>query len=219
METTCATLPADEAFFPALAAYLRGRAEAPEARPDSERRALLDRLSGFVRERRAAGDVARLVFICTHNSRRSHFGQLWAAAAAAWHGVGGVETYSGGTEATALEPRAIAALLRAGMTVERTTDPPNPRFAVRFGPAGPALDVFSKTFDGPPNPREGFAAVMTCAEADEACPFVPGAAVRIPLRYEDPKKADGTPEEAAVYDARCAQIASEMLYVFARARG
>jgi arsenate reductase len=45
---------------------------------------------------------------------------------------------------------------------------------------------------------------------------VPGAALRAPIRYEDPKVADGTPEEASTYDARCLQIATEMLYLFSR---
>jgi len=57
---------------------------------------------------------------------------------------------------------------------------------------------------------------MTCSHADENCPFIPGAEARIPVRYEDPKAFDDTPEEAAQYDARSKQIASEMFYVFSR---
>jgi arsenate reductase (thioredoxin) len=57
---------------------------------------------------------------------------------------------------------------------------------------------------------------MTCDEADQDCPFVKGAALRISLPYEDPKVADGTPEEAARYDARSRQIATEMLYLFSK---
>jgi hypothetical protein len=41
---------------------------------------------------------------------------------------------------------------------------------------------------------------------------VAGAFRRIALPYEDPKASDGTLEEAATYDERCAQIAREMLY-------
>jgi hypothetical protein len=76
------------------------------------------------------------------------------------------------------------------------------------------MTAFSKTWADPVNPREGFAAVMTCSQADEACPFVRGASVRVSLAYEDPKLADGTDEEAARYDARARQIAIEMLYLF-----
>ncbi|MDH4283503.1 MAG: hypothetical protein OEV36_12670, partial [Myxococcales bacterium] len=63
---------------------------------------------------------------------------------------------------------------------------------------------------------KGFAAIMTCSEADQACPAVPGAELRVSLPYDDPKKADGTPDEEAAYDARCLQIATEMLYLFSR---
>ena len=72
---------------------------------------------------------------------------------------------------------------------------------------------FSKKYNDDFNPKEHFAAVMTCSEADEACPIVFGATVRISLPYEDPKVADNTPEEEARYDERCRQIATEMFYV------
>jgi hypothetical protein len=38
----------------------------------------------------------------------------------------------------------------------------------------------------------------------------------VPVPCRDPKASDGTPDETATYDERCAQIAREMLYVFSR---
>lgn len=38
-----------------------------------------------------------LIFICTHNSRRSHMRQMWAMAAVTYYGISGVFGYSGGT--------------------------------------------------------------------------------------------------------------------------
>ena len=55
---------------------------------------------------------------------------------------------------------------------------------------------------------------MTCSSADEACPIIPGADFRLTLTYRDPKESDGTPEESATYDERCAQIAREMFHLF-----
>ena len=55
------------------------------------------------------------------------------------------------------------------------------------------------------------------ARADKQCPFVPGAALRIGLPFDDPKAFDNTPREAAMYDERCQQIARELLYVFSEA--
>jgi arsenate reductase len=160
---------------------------------------------------------ASLTFICTHNSRRSHFGQIWAAVAAAWYGVEGVKTYSGGTEATAFNPRAVAALERAGFRVENPGGE-NPVYRVSFSEKESALDCFSKIYDHPVNPSQDFIAVMTCSEADENCPFIPGAMLRIPLTYEDPKEADGTPEETTRYDERCRQIATEMFFLFSQVK-
>jgi len=102
---------------------------------------------------------------------------------------------------------------RAGFLV-RNPRGENPRYRVTFSNDVPALECFSKTYDDPSNPSRGFAAIMTCSDADEACPVVPGAALRARLPYEDPKVSDGTPEEALQYDARCLQIATEMLYLF-----
>jgi len=183
--------------------------------PDERRRALRE-VSAFVVAKRRAGQVVELTFICTHNSRRSQMGQVWAAAAAAHFGIDGARTYSGGTEVTAFNPRAVAAMQRAGFVIE---DPggDNPRYGVTFDQVGPVMECFSKTYDDPFNPATGFAAIMTCSDADEACPVINGASLRVPIRYEDPKVADGTPGEALTYDARCLQIATEMLYVFARA--
>jgi len=184
--------------------------------PEERQRALED-VAAFVSWKRAAGEVAELTFICTHNSRRSQMGQLWAPVAAAHFGIGEVRTYSGGTEATAFNPRAVAAMERAGFVIAKPGGD-NPRYRVTFDEDGPAMECFSKTYDDPANPVEGFAAIMTCSEADEACPVVPGAALRAPIRYEDPNVSDGTPREAAAYDERCLQIATEMLYLFSRVR-
>jgi protein-tyrosine phosphatase/arsenate reductase len=202
----------------ALASYLEACRRELGSIP-AARRADLEAIAGWVTERIRREEVARLVFICTHNSRRSHLAQVWAQTVARSLGVPGVETYSGGTEATALDHRAAAALERAGFGVTKRGDGPNPRWEVAAGPGGPTMSVFSKVFDAPPNPEEDFAAVMTCSSADEACPTVPGASARFSVPWDDPKAADGTPEETATYDARCRQIATEMLWLFSRVGG
>ena len=203
---------------PQLAAFAR-RAEAERELVPAERRVLLDQLVRFVAARLAVGDVARLVFICTHNSRRSHLAQLWAQVAAFVHGVGPVATFSGGTEATAFDHRAVAATQRAGFAVEARGSGPNPVYAVRYAAAGPAMECFSKVYDQPPNPASGFCAIMTCGSADRDCPVVLGATARVALPYDDPKAYDGSERESEQYDERCRQIAREMLLAFARVGG
>lgn len=185
-------------------------------RIEPARREALDRLASCVRSGHESSEPVRLNFICTHNSRRSHFGQIWAAAAAARFGID-ARTYSGGTEATAFNPRAVAAAARAGFRIEQPTEDGNAVYLVRMGEHTPAMVCFSKAYDHPPNPSSGFAAVMVCGEADAACPAVFGEDFHLAIPYVDPKASDGTPEEAATYDERCAQIAREMLYAMSRA--
>lgn len=180
-----------------------------------ERKQRLQEIAQFVEDQQAEGLPVNLTFICTHNSRRSHMSQIWAAVAAFCYGVDGVVAFSGGTEATAFNPRAVAAMERAGFNIQNPGGE-NPHYLVSFSEKSPALECFSKTFDDPFNPKQHFAAVMTCSEADKNCPLVPGASGRISIPYQDPKEADGTAEETTRYDERCAQIAAEMLYAFSQ---
>ena len=197
-----------------LEQYIIGALSQISGIPEGRKRAL-EQVAGFVSSKMDSGEDAELNFICTHNSRRSQMAQLWAAASAAQFGIEGVRTYSGGTETTAFNPQAVAALERAGFVIQNAGGV-NPRYWVSYDPERPAIECFSKSYDDPANPAEGFAAIMTSSEADEACPVVMGAALRTPIRYEDPKAADGTQDEANTYDVRCRQIATEMLYLFSR---
>jgi protein-tyrosine-phosphatase len=203
-------------LLPAVAASLASYEAGVDAIP-ADRKEMLGRIATYVRMRRAAGETARLTFICTHNSRRSQMGQIWSAAAAGYYGIDHVETFSGGLEVTAFNPRAIAAVQRAGIQVD-TSSGDNPHVKVTYASDRPPLEMFSKKYSDPFNPQKDYAAVMTCGHADESCPLVVGATARIPLHYEDPKATDGTPEETATYDARSRQIATEMLYVFGRVK-
>ena len=180
---------------------------------DEDRKAVLNQLKAYVQD----NEIPKLNFICTHNSRRSHLSQIWAQVFACHFNVS-LETFSGGTEATAFNPNAVAALRRAGFKIE-SEGGENPRYEVSFSDDQEKMVCYSKTFDDPLNPQEDFAAVMTCSEADADCPFVPGASARIKLFYEDPKVSDGTPEESQTYDERCAQIANEMKYIFSAING
>ncbi|MBK8877918.1 MAG: protein-tyrosine-phosphatase [Haliscomenobacter sp.] len=180
-----------------------------------ERKQALSQIARFVEEQKKAENPVNLTFICTHNSRRSHMSQIWASVAVFCYGIDGVEMYSGGTEATAFNPRAVAAMDRAGFRIQNPGGE-NPHYLVVYSDQSAALECFSKTYDDPFNPKQHFAAVMTCSEADKNCPLVAGASDRISIPYEDPKEADGTPEETARYDERCAQIAAEMFYVFSQ---
>jgi len=175
----------------------------------------LNKIAEYIQKKINNNGAASLVVICTHNSRRSHFGQIWLQVAATYYGIKNIKTYSGGTEATAFHPNAVAALERVGFEIEKEGES-NPKYKVAFAENEPAQVMFSKKFDDSPNPNSAFSAIMVCSEADANCPFVPGTELRISLPFEDPKEFDGTSLEAAKYDERCRQIASEMFYVMSQ---
>ncbi len=180
----------------------------------AERKAVLQTLIDYVQKKKEKGEAISLNFICTHNSRRSQFSQIWAQTAADYYGID-INSYSGGVEVTAFNERAVASIERAGFKVTRKGDG-NPKYFIFNSDDGEPITAFSKVYDDPANAASGFAAVMTCSHADENCPFIAGAEARIPVRYEDPKAFDGTPEEAARYDERSMQIGAEMFYVFSK---
>lgn len=201
-------------MYSKLITYIKERLKEASEIPQ-ERKQALAKIADFINDKKRNDNQVNLIFICTHNSRRSHFGQVWTSAGANYFKVNNINTFSGGTEATAFNPRAVAALERAGFKIDNSGGN-NPRYKVFFSEEDPYLECFSKTFDDPANPKEDFIAIMTCSDADENCPFIPGASLRIPITYKDPKEADGSPEEKEVYDERCKLIAREMLFLMSQ---
>jgi arsenate reductase len=183
----------------------------------NERKTAISHLKMYIAQRKQEGKKVSLNFVCTHNSRRSHISQIWAQTAAHYYGIENVETFSGGTEATAFNPRAVTAMKQAGFDIVTVKDDQNPVYKVKFSTDTSALTVFSKKYDDDFNPKADFAAVMTCSHADENCPFIPGAK-RIALTYDDPKDFDGTPQEAAKYTERVHEIGREILYAFSQVK-
>lgn len=180
-----------------------------------QRKALLDQLVAYLQKKHNRAEETHLIYICTHNSRRSHFGQVWAQLAAEYFGFHRVKTFSGGTESTRVHPNTIAAFQRAGFEVRLTGNRDNPHVELQYGGQN-SLVCFSKTFDHATNPQKDFAAIMTCSEAEADCPYVPGAEFRLGTTYADPKTFDGTQGQDNAYDERCAQIATECIYVFSK---
>ena len=120
----------------------------------------------------AAAETAersRVLFLCTHNSARSQM-----AEGLLRHLAGDrFEVMSAGTEATHVRPLAIRAMEEVGVDIS----------AQESETLGSYL-------------REPFDYVITvCDEANEACPFFPGASERLHWSFPDPSKAQGTEEE------------------------
>ena len=113
----------------------------------------LEPLSRYIFNKISRGEAADLNFICTHNSRRSHFGQIWLQMAAAYYEIDLVKVYSGGTEETAFNSRAVGALQRAGFAVEVGIGA-NPRYEISSSLGNLHLVSFSKKYDHLENPKK-----------------------------------------------------------------
>ena len=157
-----------------------------------------------------------LNFICTHNSRRSHLSQVWAQVLAHYFNIKNVFCYSGGTEATALFPMAAKTLENTGFDIQTIADGSNPIYAIKYSDNEHPIIGYSKKFDIDFNPRSDFAAILTCSSADQDCPFIAGAEVRIPITFEDPKAFDHTPQQTKKYQERSLQIATDLKYAFSK---
>ena len=200
-------------IYPTIQSYLM-EAEKDFGNIPIERKAELQKIADYVVASMEVDKMVNLVFICTHNSRRSQMGQLWAYAAAAYYDIKGINCFSGGMEVTAFNERAVKALRNAGFIITPKTTVTNPEYAVQFADNRPAINCFSKKYSDSTNPARRFATIITCSQADKNCPFVRGAATRTAIHYEDPKLGDGTVEETLVYQQSCKQIVTEILYAF-----
>ena len=187
-------------------------------RISEERKIILQPLIEFISSKISKNEEVRLNFICTHNSRRSHLSQIWAQTMANYYQIENVFCYSGGTEATAMFPKVVETLRNQGFEILKLSETENPVYAVKFAENEHAVICFSKKYDDDFNPKSEFAAILTCDSADENCPIVYGAEARIPIKYEDPKKSDGTPEMNETYFNRSLEIATEMKFVFENLR-
>jgi arsenate reductase len=179
-----------------------------------ERKARLQSLMEYIQDKVTMGELIKLNFICTHNSRRSHLAQIWAQTMACYFNIDQLFCFSGGTEATALYPSIKDTLERQGFEFEISSTGKNPHYHLLFSDDAPAIVAFSKKYDAPFNPSSNFAAIITCSHADENCPMIVGAEKRILMSYEDPKKYDNSSQEIEGYAACSIQIACEMYHVF-----
>ena len=182
----------------------------------SDRKNQLLKLSQYFSGQYLLQKTPKAIVICTHNSRRSHLGQLWLAVGADYFGLK-LETFSGGTEATAFNPRAVAALQKVGFSIHPDDEnSQNPNYQIHWNEIMQTYVAFSKVYNETPNPSTDFAAIMVCTEADTACPIINGMDLRLALPFEDPKAFDDTELEAIKYDERCRQIAREMFFVLSK---
>lgn len=183
------------------------------------------KLSAWIAEHHAEQKPLHVIIVCTGNSRRSMLGSCMGNAAAAYHGFENLHFHSGGTAPSAFNSRTINTLRSVGFKIDATgeeaargsAETVNPIYNVSWGEGLQSVE-FSKHYGDARNPQSDFAAVMVCTDADEGCPAVKGAALRISMPFLDPKVYDDGALETAKYAEERDNIARTMLSVLARAR-
>ena len=86
------------------------------------RQLILQKLVDHIAVQRTCCERADLIFICTHNSRRSHLAHIWASVAASDYEVEDVHVWSGGTEVTEMNTRVAESLQRSGLSISSKGD-------------------------------------------------------------------------------------------------
>lgn len=181
--------------------------------PD-ERVQILNEIASEITHQLNSRQESKIVFVCTHNSRRSQASELWLRAAVKYFKLNNIQSYSGGTAVTAFNPRMVKAFVRKGFFIQKTKGDMNPNYIAKLADKdSEKTTMFSKRYDDTFNPSNDFIAVMVCSQADKDCPLVPGATARVSLPYEDPKHYDNTPQETKAYNDKVNEIGREMIYI------
>jgi len=184
----------------------------------AERKELLQPLVEYIQAKKDHNEIIRLSFICTHNSRRSHFSQVWAQTMAYHYDIKNFFCYSGGTEATAMYPYMAIVFAELGFIIQKLCDTANPVYAIKYSENENPVICFSKVYNDRYNPKSHFGAILNCHDSDSACPIIFGAEAKFPINYEDPKIYDNTPFQSIKYTERCLEIAQEMWWVFSQVK-
>jgi arsenate reductase len=178
-----------------------------------DRKKILLKISETVATEYTENNVVNLNFICTHNSRRSQLGQVWAFYAANYFNLN-IHAFSGGTEITAFYRNTVKTLQAVGFDFKIVEfSHQNPKYLISYKESTRSIFGFSKRFDDETN-KNPFIAITTCNNADKNCPFIPTAIERFHLPFVDPKFSDGTPEQSATYLKTNEQIAAEIFFIF-----
>jgi arsenate reductase len=113
--------------------------------------------------------MKKVLFLCTGNSCRSQM-----AEGLVNHDFSGrIQAFSAGTAPHGLNPKAVKVMAEIGIDIASQTSD--------------HLDRYDRqTFDY---------VISLCGDADEKCPLFMGGVKRIHMGFDDPPRAQGTPEE------------------------
>lgn len=181
--------------------------------PDSSKMKLIE-AGKYIISRLEEGNEARISFVCEHNSRMSHLGQIWTRMATLYYEIENIESFSGGTTPTYVNHRILNALDHTGFKISETGMAGHgPKYLLDSGNPENAFEIFSKRYDHHMNPDTAYIAVSLCYNTEECCPISGGADLQLSMPYEDLQPWDNTPSESVRYDEQCRIIARDMFYM------
>ncbi len=184
--------------------------------PQKRKKILLEIVS-YIKQNYLIEDRSNIIFICTHNSRRSQLAQCWLSVSCRYYNLNKINTFSGGLEITSLNSNALNALKRSGFIVNHIDTKDN-IYLLKTSKKNKGQTLYSKKHDSKNNPQRKFLAIITCSDANKQCPVVRGADKKIFLPYHDPRISDGSGLEKTTYDQSCFNIAQEMFYIMKKVK-
>ena len=179
---------------------------------EKNRKDKLVKLAQVIKRNHEQQNIVKIIFICTHNSRRSQFSQVWAYVSSLYFKLDFIEFCSGGIEVDSVNLNVINSLINSGLKIEKTHNN-KVIYLLKSFKKDKGINLYSKVYDSKLNPSKHFIAIMTCSDADQMCPVIKGADKKISLPYSDPRVADNTGLEKEVYNQTCSIIAKEMFYL------
>ena len=145
-----------------------------------------------------------LVFLCTHNSRRSQICEVWGSIFSLIYKKE-ILINSAGTIKTSVHKEIFNVLKKCGVSVNE-----NEEIAFK----NLLIKLKSKTLDQ--IDAKKFIAIMTCSDAEKSCPIDSRSVKNINMFFKDPKVYDNTKYMEEEYLKTNSNIAEELNYIFKR---
>ena len=168
--------------------------------PNQKRKKRLDNIASVINEN--LNKTRSIVFLCTHNSRRSQICEVWGKVFAEIYRKK-ININSAGAFKTVVHSQVYESIVKCGLIV-------NNKKEIFFDKKKFKLN--SKTIDS--LTMKNFIAVMTCSNAEKSCPNDPRSIRNIKMFFNDPRIYDETDKMSREYLNTTIYIAEELNYIF-----
>tara|TARA_B000000475_G_scaffold84994_1_gene68864 strand:- start:151 stop:723 length:573 start_codon:yes stop_codon:yes gene_type:complete len=166
--------------------------------PEKDKKNLLDDIISKIQK--SLKITNNIVFLCTHNSRRSQLCQVWGTILSKIYNID-LKFNSAGTEKTEVHKTVFYCFSNLGIEIKDNK--------IFYGDL--SLSLNSKVLEEIQSDK--FISIMTCSDAEKSCPSDSRSIRNISMIYQDPKIFDNTEEEREEYSNTSKLIAEELNYI------